>query len=380
MKLDVSQIATQRCKPSLATIAALSVVAVSFATPAVIATQAQMPQPQPLQQPTNRRTTPVQLPNSVSIAVRRTHAREFKLPIATLQIASFSRETWSDGCLGLGKPNESCLAALVDGWYVEVSDGTQSWFYRTDATGRSIRLEDPNLIGSLPLEVSRKVLRTVAQAQNVPVNQLQIAAARSMTWDGCLGVAGPTDACTMIAIPGWQVIVSGPQQYWVYHINQTADQIKLNPTNSSKSTVLPTFWQPDPRWFEHETGDEVVFQSVTSGGVAGLVYQTTLLKNGQVLRTNLGGNAATTPKVIRQLSPQQVEAFTQTLQQQEFGDFLGFSYLPTTGADYYTIALILPGSKQGMQYADGTEAQTPIKLQRVIQAWNRIASPVQSLN
>ena len=50
-------------------------------------------------------------------------------------------KTWSDGCLGLGGPAESCLMALVDGFLVEMEAKGKTYVYRTDKTGASIRAE-----------------------------------------------------------------------------------------------------------------------------------------------------------------------------------------------------------------------------------------------
>ena len=58
-----------------------------------------------------------------------------------LQIKAFETKTWPDGCLGLAKPDEFCTQALVEGWRVVLTDGSQTWVYRTDGDGRVIRLE-----------------------------------------------------------------------------------------------------------------------------------------------------------------------------------------------------------------------------------------------
>jgi hypothetical protein len=178
----------------------------------------------------------------------------------------------------------------------------------------------------------------------------------------------------MIGIPGWQVIVAGPQQYWVYHVDRAATQIKRNPTTSGKGNVVPTFWEPDPSMVPPNTG-EIIFQSIKSGGIAGQTYKTLLRKDGQVLQIEVGAHLPKVPTRIRQLTPQQVQEFIKLLQQNEFGDFLGFNYSPTSGADYFTIALMFPGAGRGAQYVDIVQDQTPAKLQQIIQAWNRIASP-----
>ena len=42
------------------------------------------------------------------------------IPTTQLKITQSSRKTWSNGCLGIVKPNEICTQALVEGWRVVV--------------------------------------------------------------------------------------------------------------------------------------------------------------------------------------------------------------------------------------------------------------------
>jgi hypothetical protein len=358
-------------------VALMGVLALS--TQAMVATTSMaqvspLAQAQQAQQSSPRKPVPVRLPAQVKNAVFRAYARQLNVPIGKLRVVSFSQETWSDTCLGLGKPEEGCGAVLVNGWRVEVGHAGSGQFYRTDSTGRTVRPEEIDNVGTLPQAVGQKVLAIAAKDLGVSVNQLKIVTARSQLWDGCLGVAGPNEMCQMMGIPGWQVIVAGPQQYGVYHSNQTATQIKRNPTTSGKGSVVPSFWYPDPDTVPSNTG-EIVFQSVKSGGIAGQAYKTMLRKDGQVLQIELGQQPPKVPTVIRQLTPQQVQEFTKLLQQNEFEDFLGFNYSPTSGADYFTIALMSPWASRGAQYVDVVQDETPVKLQKIIQAWNRIASP-----
>jgi hypothetical protein len=58
-----------------------------------------------------------------------------------LKVTESSRQSWSDTCLGLGKADEICGQMIVEGWRVVVSDGSQTWVYRTNARGNIWRLE-----------------------------------------------------------------------------------------------------------------------------------------------------------------------------------------------------------------------------------------------
>ena len=59
----------------------------------------------------------------------------------SIVIMLVEEKTWSDGCLGLGGPAESCLMALVDGFRVEMEAKGKTYVYRTDKTGTSVRAE-----------------------------------------------------------------------------------------------------------------------------------------------------------------------------------------------------------------------------------------------
>jgi hypothetical protein len=81
------------------------------------------------------------LPPSVADAVRRDISRRTGIPANQVNIAQSSSQTWPDGCLGLPKPDEFCTEALVTGWQVVATDGSQMWKFRTDRDGSVLRLE-----------------------------------------------------------------------------------------------------------------------------------------------------------------------------------------------------------------------------------------------
>jgi hypothetical protein len=80
-----------------------------------------------------------ELPARVARRARRFAAQDLNRPVGSLSVLRYSRETWSDGCFGLGGAAELCLFALVEGWAVEVQDGDQTWVYRTDLAATHFR-------------------------------------------------------------------------------------------------------------------------------------------------------------------------------------------------------------------------------------------------
>lgn len=81
------------------------------------------------------------LPTEVQSAVLNDAVKRTSKTVAALKIIKAQSREWSDGCLGLGKPDQLCTQAIVPGWQVVVTDGLRNWTYRTDNTGNTVRLE-----------------------------------------------------------------------------------------------------------------------------------------------------------------------------------------------------------------------------------------------
>ncbi|NJK61022.1 MAG: hypothetical protein HC918_13330 [Oscillatoriales cyanobacterium SM2_1_8] len=60
-----------------------------------------------------------------------------------MTVQAVEARTWPNGCLGLGGPDELCTQALVPGWRVVLTDGQRTQVFRSDRTGRQVRLEWP---------------------------------------------------------------------------------------------------------------------------------------------------------------------------------------------------------------------------------------------
>jgi hypothetical protein len=55
-------------------------------------------------------------------------------------LTAFEKE-WSDSCLGLGGPAESCAAVITPGYEVTVEASGREYIYRTNVDGSTIRLQ-----------------------------------------------------------------------------------------------------------------------------------------------------------------------------------------------------------------------------------------------
>jgi hypothetical protein len=88
-----------------------------------------------------RQNPPNQLPATVAAAVRQELSRETGIAADKLKVTESSRQSWPNTCLGIAKSDEICGQMIVEGWRVVVSDGRQTWVYRTNARGNVLRLE-----------------------------------------------------------------------------------------------------------------------------------------------------------------------------------------------------------------------------------------------
>ncbi len=64
---------------------------------------------------------------------------EHNLPPESLSIVKSKATDWPDACLGLSAPGEFCAQMITPGWSVSVTNGQQTWQYRTNLDMTQIR-------------------------------------------------------------------------------------------------------------------------------------------------------------------------------------------------------------------------------------------------
>lgn len=108
--------------------------------------------------PTTETTTGVNPPNSAegapegSIhnlpvpegvrAAKTALATQLNIDSSKILILKVEETNWTDSCLGLGGPAESCLAAITPGYSVLMQANGAEYRYRTDMTGAAVRAEN----------------------------------------------------------------------------------------------------------------------------------------------------------------------------------------------------------------------------------------------
>jgi hypothetical protein len=311
----------------------------------------------------------VTLPAPVAQAVKQDVSQTFGVAVAQLKVTESSQQMWPDGCLGLPRGKEACTMAIVSGWRVTVTDGVQTWFYRTDNTGKTLRLEEADK-ARLPAAVAQKLVRRVARDNRISVAQLKVTEVRDRVFGGCLGIYRPNQPCTKIGIKGWQAIVRSPRQTWVYHLNSDASRIERNLTASgARGDVRTSFDLMDG--FDRQLDASIVFQKTVSGGLAGLMNKVVLTEDGKVISYSSSPLTRQAPVLLKTLTLAEVKAFKQVLETQRYPNLDGLSYLTDAVlADY-------PGSmfeaQSGVvQYVDIAPGDLPRSLRNVIRSWDAL--------
>ena len=315
---------------------------------------------------------PDRLPVALANGVRRQVALQLQLPIQALRITSFSRENWTDGCLGI-KTSNLCPSVLVPGWRIQLSAAAQNWFYRTDEQGGMIRAERFETMGTLPNGIKNAVLAMASQRTGTLIHELTIGNSRPQRWNHCLGLPSPRETCSLVPTPGWQVVVSNVKQYWVFHVDQDGKRIRLNSTISGYGSIAPEFLTEGSDWLPVNTSPAIVFQSIQMSKASGVTNQFVLQGDGQLLRIKIVGNRYTPAQQIAILSSQQIKQFRDLLTQQQFNEFNEFNFPPTPEAIHDSKVLLF-GPQTKLQYSDIQQRQLPMSLQRIVQTWNMLTS------
>ncbi|WP_310428451.1 hypothetical protein [Chamaesiphon sp. VAR_48_metabat_135_sub] len=327
-----------------------------------------------LSQPTNRPSEANQTPTPAVIkSIRQTVKKQFR--VAQIAVVSAIEQNWSDGCLGLSKAEEVCTMAIVPGWRVEVSDKLQTWYYRSDRTGKTLRLENPER-SILPQPVASKLIQQVAKETNIQAEKLRITEVRARTYDGCLGIYRPNRACPKIAIQGWQAIVTSSDRTYLYHLNQNADRIAQNETASGAKRKINvsfgTFGEIAP------LAATEIFRSSTSGDLTGRMMSTVLTQDGKITRYQSSPTARFAPIVIKTLSIDRLNAFKKTLANRQFPNLNGLIYLTSAAvADYPTTTY--QSQSTAAQFIDLEKQSLPKSLQQSISSWESLVAPIKGL-
>ena len=270
--------------------------------------------------------------------------------LETLELEKIEDAEWSDGCLGLGGPAESCLAAITPGYAITFTVADESYTVRTDLDGAQVRVEEAT--GEAPDGDALPSAVAAAQAElagelGIDLALIELVNFEQREWsDSCLGLGGPAESCAAVVTPGWLVmlLVDGES----YEVRTDADGLQVRIADESTSEPAGEIPGPDLN------GAAVFFQR--SGGIAGELLTVRIYADGTIERA-LGEPSPDLPVETAVVDPALVETLlTELAEAGYFG--LERSYLPEdTCCDRYLYLISVQGddSVQTVEALEATE-------------------------
>ncbi len=230
---------------------------------------------------------------------------------------------------------------------------------------------------AVPPLVGGRILTAAAQTQELALEKLQITASRDRQWrDSCLGISAVGQVCAQVITPGWQAIVSDGSQDWVYHSDETGEQVNWNERASQTGarirlgalarlgqvdgSVLSVFaWsQPGAEASEGEGTDAKPWEMKA------------LLIDGSLVDLNRKGQIQAE---IGEIGIGAIQAFDQQRNDTDLGQFDGLRY--GTAEETESVVWVTLLDSQGVvQYDATTVTQLPPELQALNLAWEAIAN------
>lgn len=166
--------------------------------------------------------------DAITTAATASLANELGVAAEDIEVLSAEPTEFSDSCLGLGGPAESCLQAITPGWLVMLSAGGQEYELHTDETGQQVRLAVEAETGDGSDTISAAVQEFLSAELGVALGDVQIVSAAPAEFtDSCLGLGGAAELCAQVMTPGWLVMVDVAGQPYEVHTDATGEQVRV---------------------------------------------------------------------------------------------------------------------------------------------------------
>lgn len=346
---------------------------------------APLPSANNLTRPETPPPMPAELPGLVARRIKLDLAKRVNVPIGRLNIYYADAANWSDDCLELAYLDEVCQPRDIQGWEVLVREGEtfNAWGYRSDRTGRRLRLNLRSQSGqsNFSSELSQKLLHTASEQLLHPIEQLSIGDIEAVTWnDSCFDISHSDVRCTQTIISGFRAIVTDGSKEWVYHLSADGSQIVHNTIASDlegKVRVFLTSEREIDGLFNAmpKPNSRTIFQSQYRSWPDNYIVTIALAADGKVTTTHTDLAPETDVSSLvdqHQISIEDVAAFQTLLEQQSFSSF--------DQVGYYTDSLVafegthvITGMGAIVELFHAETYELPQNFQPIVDAWEEIS-------
>lgn len=269
----------------------------------------------------------------------------------TLELEKIEDAEWSDGCLGLGGPAESCLAAITPGYTITFTVAGESYTVRTDLEGTQARVEEAAVEAPVGDELPPAVVAArdaLAGELGVDLSTIELVSFEQQEWsDSCLGLGGPAEICAAVITPGWQVMLMVEGEAYEVRTDFDGEQVRI----ADESAGEPAGEIPGPEL----DGAAVFFQR--SGGFTGELLTVRIYTDGTIERA-MGEPSPDLPVETAVVDPAVVETLIAGLEEAGYSG-LERTYLPEdTCCDRYLYLIGVQGAEnvQTVEALEATEA------------------------
>jgi hypothetical protein len=147
---------------------------------------------------------------------------------AEIEVVSVEMAEFTDSCLGLGQPNESCLQAITPGWLVMLSAEGQEYEVRTDETGQQVRIAPETESAADPDAATAAAVAHLANELGVAEAEIEVVSLEAAEFtDSCLGLGQPNESCLQAITPGWLIMLRAEGQAYEVHTDETGQQVRV---------------------------------------------------------------------------------------------------------------------------------------------------------
>lgn len=216
-------------KPFVALFALLFLLAACQSTPADPGTIEPTTAMTPAATPAIDATPPADDATAIIAAARAHLGGELGIADSDIEVVSADPVEFSDSCLGLGGPAESCLQAITPGWLVMLDVAGQPYELHTDETGEQVRLASD--LAGIPVDPEAATAAAVAQLAaelGLAENEIEVVSLEGAEFtDSCLGLGQSDESCLQVMTPGWRLMLGATGQTYEVRTDGTGQIVRI---------------------------------------------------------------------------------------------------------------------------------------------------------
>lgn len=233
----------------------------------------------------------------------------------------------------------------------------------------------------LPGKVKNAIRQDLARILGIPPGKIKIKNVRQQNWpNSCLGLAQRGEFCAQVIVTGWRVEAFYNRQQYIYRTNNNGRIVRLENSNNTTNTGggIQTTNINVTRISSNELPQPLrqnaIFRTISTGGIAGQMYETTLMNDGRMIRVLIdrNGNRNRSQREVWQISARQLQQFQTLLQQRQLRSLNMNSYDPSRNAADY-ITMTMTSENWTIRYADIVQNDLPNSLREVAVFWQQIS-------